>query len=103
MRKWLPLLIILMIPTYVVMVYAMPGNVSIACGNANDTQRGVTDRVGFCTEISFSQTRSYYFDILRLPVYKLGLNLHLLNQTFIPLLLTAAGAAYYVGNKNESG
>lgn len=100
MWRWLPVLLILLIPFYVITVVAMPGNVSIACGAENDTGR-VTDRVGFCTEISFSQTRTYYFDMLRLPVYKLGINLHTANKTFLPLLLGGASVAYYLNNKNR--
>ncbi|MDY6777840.1 MAG: hypothetical protein SVU32_04180 [Candidatus Nanohaloarchaea archaeon] len=85
-------LVLLLIPAYIVAVYALPAPTNVSCGSGGD--RGPGEKVGFCTRISISHTRSYYFGILRLPVQRGGINLDLANRLFAPLVILAAAAVW---------
>lgn len=93
-RKIGAIIILLMLPTYVVMVSALPANISSQCDPQLNPQRGVTDQVGVCTEVSATVIRQYYFGTLRLPVEVLGLNIDLLNRVFIPLSLISSAVLW---------
>lgn len=90
-RKMGAILTLLMIPGYVLMIFALPANISTQCEPQVNPERGVTDKVGVCTEVSATVMRQYYFDTVRLPVHTLGLNLDLLNKIFVPLFLVISG------------
>lgn len=98
MRHYLPLLLLLIIPLYVVTVYALPMTINVDCNDA----KGGTDQVGFCTEIGFDVQRSYYFGLLNLPVYRMGMNLDLLHR-IVPALtvLTSGGLLWYLRRDEE--
>lgn len=96
-RRIIVLAILATIPLYIGFVTALPGNFSLVCGGEEDVSGRVTDRVGFCTSVGFNLQRSYYGGVLRLPVYKLGLNLHLINKYFIPIVLVSSGLVWKKG------
>lgn len=89
-RKIAAVFLLLMIPGYIVFVYSLPANISINCDTNKTPARGITDRVGFCSKISVSVVRQYYFGTLQLPVYRLGISFDLLNRSFLPALLASA-------------
>lgn len=90
-RKLVALGILSLIPIYLLLLVSLPQNTSLVCDQANASEtRGFTDKVGFCTQIGFSLVRPYYFGLMELPVYKLGINLHIVNKYFIPVLSIAA-------------
>lgn len=89
------LVVLLLIPTYIVVVSAMPMTLTSTCDSGPKAKEaGTTDKVGFCETIGFSVQRSYYFGLLRLPVYRAGMNLDAVNQWFLPALLIAAGLVW---------
>jgi hypothetical protein len=89
-RKTAAVILFLMIPGYIITVFALPGNISTQCEPQVDPETGVTDQVGVCTEVSATVMREYYFGTLRLPVQTLGLNFDILNKSFIPVLLVSS-------------
>lgn len=84
--------ILMLIPFYIVAVMALPSNISTQCEPEVSPERGVTDQVGVCTEVSATVMRPYYFGTIRLPVHTLSLNMDLVNSSFVPIfaLLSAA-------------
>lgn len=92
--------VLLLIPTYIGAVQALPMAVRSTCATAGPGAT-VTDRVGFCERIGFSVQRTYYLGLLRLPVYPAGLNLDLVNGIFLPVLLGIAGLLWWRGREGE--
>lgn len=90
-------IVLLMIPVYVAGIPALPDTVKSTCEPVNGLAAGGIEKVGFCEEIGFAVQRSYYFGLLRLPVYKAGVSLDLLNRTFLPALLIIAAAVLWRG------
>ncbi|MDY6788370.1 MAG: hypothetical protein SVV03_00235 [Candidatus Nanohaloarchaea archaeon] len=89
-------LILLLIPLYVMGVYALPSQVNSTCdGNSGKAKAAAGEKVGFCTEISVSVMRPYYFDTIRLPVYRAGMNLDWAHRLFPPALLAAAALIWW--------
>lgn len=88
---WLTLAALSLIPLYLIPVGFLPANSWTVCESEEGQAPGVTDKVGFCSDVGFSLQRSYYFGLVELPVYKAGINLDLLNKTFIPLSLLMTG------------
>lgn len=86
-------LILLLIPLYLVGVYSLPPTFNSTCTTEGGEVRG--ERVGFCTEISVSVIRPYYFGLLRLPVYRLGINFDWAHRLFIPVLVGLAGLVWW--------
>lgn len=72
------------------MVFALPANIFTQCEPEVEAERGVTDQVGVCTEVSATVMREYYFGSIRLPVHTLSLNFDLLNRTFLPILMVSS-------------
>lgn len=92
MNRFVPLLLAaLLIPAYALVATSLPMTVKKQC-DTGKTKAGVTDKVGFCSKIGFDVSRSYYFGLLRLPVYRIGINLDLLHRT-VPSALLLIGAA----------
>lgn len=89
-RKIGSIALVLMIPMYILTVFALPGNISTQCDPQVDPERGVTDQVGVCTEVSATVMREYYFGTLRLPVHTLSINMDIINKSFIPVLLAGS-------------
>lgn len=84
-------LILGLIPTYIIATYAAPSPSEDSC---NNTERIQGEQVGVCTEVSMNVIRGYYFDTVKLPVTRFGMNIDLLNQTFLPALLILAGLVW---------
>lgn len=84
--------ILLMIPLYVATVYALPGLTAGGCDLAGEPS--AQQEVGFCTQVSATVERGYYFDTITLPVYIFGIDFDILHKTFLPLLLLLAAAVW---------
>jgi hypothetical protein len=93
-RKIASIFMLLMIPGYILMVFALPGSISTQCEPNVEAERGVTDQVGVCTEVSATVMREYYFGTIRLPVQTLSLNFDLLNKSFVPVLLVSSAVLW---------
>lgn len=85
------ILLLALIPTYIVVVYAAPTPSESSC----DTDGRVPgENVGFCSEVSMEVIRGYYLDTVRLPVTAFGINVDIVNKTFLPLILVIAGLVW---------
>jgi len=81
-------MLLALIPAYIVTVYAATPPATDDCGRQGAVPG---EQVGVCTELSVDVIRGYYFDTIRLPVTRFGLNLDLLHRTFLPGILLLAG------------
>ncbi len=89
-------LLLLLIPAYVVGVYSLPPTTSNTCEDKGGGGASVGgDKVGFCTEISVSVMRPYYFGLLRLPVHRLGMSFDLAHRLFVPVTLALVGLVWW--------
>lgn len=88
-------LIVLLIPVYVVGVYSLPPTSTNTCEDKSGKAVAGKDKVGFCTEITVSVVRSYYFGLLRLPVQRMGINMDWAHRLFIPVLLGLAALVWW--------
>lgn len=93
-RKVAAIFLLLMIPGYILTVFSLPTNLPSGCDIQGETEPGITDQVGVCTDVSATVMREYYFGTIRLPVHTLSLNLDLLNKIFLPVLLVASAALW---------
>lgn len=97
-RTIVPVLVLLIFPGYIFGVSALPSDISFT-----DCQPSVEgESVGFCTEVSATVQRSYYFGFVELPTRVLGANIDLVNGLIGYLTMFLSALSYTFLNKRSN-
>lgn len=97
MRRVVPVLVLLIFPVYVSVVGVLPSDISFnACQPSAEGES-----VGFCTEVSATVQRSYYFGFVELPTRVLGVNIDSANRLIGPFALFLSALSYTFLNKDK--
>ena len=82
-----------LLPAYIALVNTLPSDISFG-GCGVEGSQGATENVGFCTEVSATVERSYYFGLVDLKTKALGANINPLTKLMPYIVLFLAAGSY---------
>lgn len=91
LRYIIVVLVISLFPLYVLAVNSLPSDVSSKdCGTSKTSEK----RLGFCTDVSATVVRDYYYGTVQLKTTVLGVNIDALNKLIAPIIVFLASLTF---------
>ncbi len=99
-RNLIPVIVLFLLPLYIGVVNTLPSDVTYGnCGN--QTQEGLTENVGFCTEVSATVQRSYYMGLVDMKTRVLGFNIDPVSKLMPWIVLFLSATTYRIFKQGQ--